>query len=159
MLPKELWEKEPVQFIKGGIAYRRKRKTKKQLVEEFEMKGGEQMPKIGTKVQESADDVKLNVPYEITSVEEMETQVQKLQGYRVNLLTVKAEEGNVVLWARPVTGVNSKLGVFITQLGDNTDKWLHKWLIFRVWSERNRVMEVVEVPSPKVSTKTSKKAS
>ena len=79
------------------------------------------MPKIDTEVREGADDITEGVAYEIVNVEEITTDVQSLAGIRVTLLSVKAEEGNVMLWKRKVTGSGSKLGVFITELGHNTD--------------------------------------
>jgi len=106
-------------------------------------------PKVDTEVREGADDVLEGVPYEIINVEDITTDVQNLAGIRVSLLSAKAEEGNVVLWKRPVTGTGSKLGVFITELGNNTDNWLNKWVIFKVWQPRNRVLEVVNPPTRK----------
>lgn len=114
-------------------------------------------PEIKTEVREGADDVIEGVAYEITNIEDIMTEVQNLQGIRVSLLTAKAQEGNVVLWKRPVTGKGSKLGVFITQLGSNTDKWLNQWVIFRVWQPRNRVLEVVPAPVPKATKATTAK--
>lgn len=104
-------------------------------------------PKLDTEVREGADDVTEGIAYEITDIEEIETEVQNLQGIRVSLLTQKAQEGNVMLWKRRVTGTGSKLGVFITELGHNTDGWLHKWVIFETWQLRNR--KLVVVPAPK----------
>jgi len=106
------------------------------------------MPKINTVVREGADDVVEGVAYEIVNVEELTTDVQQLAGIRVQLLSAKAQEGNVVLWKRPITGTTSKLGVFMVALGDETDKWLHKWVLFKVWLPRNRVIEVVPEPEP-----------
>ena len=110
-------------------------------------------PEIGTEVREGADDVKLNIPYEITNVETgVVTDVQSFSGVRVELLSPKGHIGNVMLWKRPVTGKASKLGIFITLLGGNTDKWLHKWIIFHGWDKGNRNMEVIAKPT-EASTK------
>lgn len=104
-------------------------------------------PEIGTEVREGADDVKLNIPYEIVDVEtDVETDVQRLSGVRVELLSVKGDVGNIMLWKRPVTGPKSKLGAFITLLGSNTDKWLHKWIIVRSIGARNNVLELTSAP-------------
>lgn len=111
------------------------------------------MPLIDTEVREGADDMQLNLPYEITNVEEITTDVQQFTGVRVVLLAANADEGSVVLWKRKITGKNSKLGVFITALGANTDRWLHKCIIFRQWLPRQREIEVVaslSVKAPKV---------
>ena len=115
-------------------------------------------PKIDTEVREGADDIIEGVQYEIVAVEEITTDVQSLQGFRVTVNTQKGEEGNVVLWKRTITGTGSKLGVFITQLGNDTDKWLHKWIIFETWQPRNRVLQVIPAPTPKAGKASAKKA-
>ena len=102
------------------------------------------MPEIGTKVRESGDDVKVGETYEIVNVEEVTTDVSAYKGLRVQLLTKKAEEGTIMLWRRPVTTPRSKLGAFISLLGDNTDKWLHKWIKFADWRIGARSIELVK---------------
>lgn len=114
-------------------------------------------PEIGTVVREGADDVKLNIPYEIVNVESVQTDVAMYQGIRVELLSVKAQTGSAMLWKRPVTGKSSKLGVFITALGSNTDRWLHKWVIFHEWEVKKRVIEVVAAPADRVTKATTGK--
>jgi hypothetical protein len=101
-------------------------------------------PKIDTEVREGADDVELGVSYEITNVEDITTDVQQFSGLRVVMVSPEGDEGTVVLWKRKVTGKGSKLGVFIEALGNNTDSWLHKWIVFRHWLPRDRVIEVLE---------------
>ena len=115
------------------------------------------MPEIGTEVREGADDVELNIPYEITNVEDVTTDARQFSGIRVEMLTAKAKTGAVMLWKRPITGKGSKLGVFITLLGSNTDKWLHKWLVFRQWEERQRLIEPTTVPDEKATKATTAK--
>ena len=107
------------------------------------------MPKLNTEVREGADSVQEGVSYEIVNVEEITTDVQSFSGQRVTLLTEKAVEGSVMLWQRRITGKTSKLGVFITALGDDTDKWIHKWVKFITWQDRKREIEVVSAPVPK----------
>lgn len=119
------------------------------------------MPKIDTEVREGADDVQLDIPYEITNVEDITTDVQGFSGIRVVLLSAHADEGSVVLWKRKVTGKGSKLGVFIEALGNNTDSWLHKCLIFRQWLPRQREIEVIanlKAKAPKVVKVSESKA-
>jgi len=146
---RELWERRFPIYIKGGDAYRCRRKTKAQLVAQCSKKGGEMSPKINTEVREGADDIEVDVSYEITNVEEVTTDVQNFSGIRVVLMSPKGDEGSVMLWQRKITGKGSKLGVFITALGNDTEEWLHKWVTFRQWSPRNRVMEVLEGASAK----------
>jgi len=114
-------------------------------------------PEIGTEVREGADDVKLNIPYEIVNVEPVTTDVAQYSGLRVELLNAKAQTGSIMLWKRPVTGTGSKLGVFITKLGSNTDRWLHKWLIFREWEVKKRLIELVPAPAEKATKVTTGK--
>lgn len=134
---------------RGGDRYRKKHKTKSQLIAEFYRKEELKMPELGTEVREGADDVQLDIAYEITNVEEITTDVQQFSGVRVVLMSAHADEGSVVLWKRKITGKTSKLGVFIEALGSNTDKWLHKWVIFRQWLPRQREIEIVAAPSPR----------
>jgi len=115
------------------------------------------MPKLGTEVREGADNVDLNTPYEIVNVEEVTTEVSMYAGVRVELVSKAAKVGTIMLWKRPVTGKASKLGVFITALGDNTDKWLHKWIVFTGWDKGNRNIEVsAEAPRAKPKPKAAK---
>lgn len=103
-------------------------------------------PEIATEIREGADNVELNVPYEIVNVEETVTDVSFYHGIRVELLSAKAKEGSIMLWKRPITGKGSKLGVFIILLGFNTDKWLHQWLIFKSWERNTWLVELTVAP-------------
>ena len=114
-------------------------------------------PEIGTEVREGADDVKLNTPYEIINIESVTTDVSQYSGIRVEFLDTKGKTGTVMLWKRPVTGTGSKLGVFITTLGSNTDKWLHKWLVFKEWEAKKRSIEIVAAPAEKATKATTAK--
>lgn len=150
-LPKPIWESKYPYIEKGVMPYKKRRKTKAQLVAKFK-KGEQSMsPVIDTEVREGADDVTEGVVYEIVNIENVDTEVQHLSGIRVSLKDVKGGDGNVMLWKRKVTGTGSKLGVFITQLGNNTDKWLHKFVKFNVWQDRRRELEVVPAPTPKAA--------
>jgi hypothetical protein len=102
------------------------------------------MPETGTQVRESGDDVVIGEKYEITNVELITTDVSAYKGFRVSLLTKKAQEGTVMLWQRQVTSKKSKLGTFIDLLGSNTDDWLHKWIQFVDWRIGNRKLELVK---------------
>jgi len=114
-------------------------------------------PEIGTEVREGADDVKLNIPYEIINVENVTTDVSQYSGIRVEFLDTKGKTGTIMLWKRPVTGTGSKLGVFILKLGSNTDKWLHKWVIFKEWEQKKRLIEIVAAPADRVTKATTAK--
>lgn len=150
-MSKELWEQSPdsLLVVKGVMLRRSRRMTKGRLQKIYKERREGMSPKLNTEVREGADDVNEGIPYEITNVEEIITEARQFSGIRVSLLTQKAEEGNVVLWQRKVTGTGSKLGVFITALGNDTDKWLHKWVVFDTWQDRNRVLSVVPAPAEK----------
>lgn len=151
IMSRELWECVTPIRLRGVMPNKRKRVTKGRLVRQFYQKGEVMSPKIDTQVKESGDNVIEGETYEVINVEELVTEARQYNGYRVTLLTAKAQEGTIMLWVRPITGTGSKLGVFITTLGNNTDNWLHKWLKFISWSERKRVIEVVEAPKPEES--------
>jgi len=145
----ELWERSHLPTIKGGDGYKRRRKTKSRLLAELKRKEESKMPVIDTEVREGADDVELGVSYEIKNVEQITTDVQQFKGIRVLMMSPQGDEATVVLWQRKVTGKTSKLGVFIEILGNNTDKWLGKWIVFRAWLPRQREIEVLEGPEKK----------
>ena len=136
---------------KGVMPIRLRQKTKGQLQVIYKEGGKSMSPVIDTAVREGADDVNEGIAYEIVNVEELTTDVQSLSGIRVSLLTQKAEEGNVMLWKRKVTGTTSKLGAYMIALGSDTDKWLHKWVIHEPWQIRNNVLTVVAAPVPKAA--------
>lgn len=127
---------------------KRKRMTKGRLHEIISRNGGKLMPEIGTEVVESGDTVAQNIPYEIVNVEEVDTEISHYSGIRVEMLTAKGETGSIMLWKRQRVGTGSKLGVFITVLGTNTDSWLHRWVMFKNWEKNNRVIVGVASPSP-----------
>jgi len=114
-------------------------------------------PKIGTEVREGADNVELNIPYEITNVEDVQTEVRAYAGIRVELLSPKGHIGSIMLWKRPVVGHASKLGAMIDLLGDNTDTWLHKWIIFLGWEQNNRIVQLTAAPAAKSTKATTAK--
>jgi len=102
------------------------------------------MPKLGVEVVEGGDDVQIGVPYEIVNVEDVTTEVSFYKGVRVELLSPVAEMGAVMLWKRGKVSTQSKLGCFIDLLGDDTDDWLHKWVLFKGWEKDNREIVIVE---------------
>jgi hypothetical protein len=48
------------------------------------------------------------------------------------------------LWMREVAGKQSKLGAFITELGDNTDAWTGKKIMIKSWRPNIRKIEVLQ---------------
>jgi len=102
------------------------------------------VPELDVKVREGGDDIQIGVPYEIVNVEDVTTEVSSYRGVRVQLMSKKAEEGNVMAWKRPVTSPSSKLGALMELLGSNTDKWLHKWIVFKDWRQGARLVELAK---------------
>lgn len=150
-MTRELWERDPssIHVKEEVMPIRLRPKTKGQLQQIFKRGGKSMSPVIDTDVREGADDVTVGIPYEIINVENIDTDVQHLSGIRVSLQDQKGGEGNVMLWKRKVTGTSSKLGAYITALGNNTDKWLHKWVVHEPWQIRNNALTVVAAPVPK----------
>jgi len=101
-------------------------------------------PELDVKVREGGDDIIIGTTYEIVNVENVVTEVSAYNGVRVQLMSKKAEEGNVMLWKRPITTPKSKLGAFIELLGLNTDEWLHKWIVFTDWRAGARIIELAK---------------
>jgi len=102
------------------------------------------MPKVGTKVQEGADDIGVGVIYTIITAEEVKTEKAAYNGIRVGLVDKDKDEGSVMLWQRAVTSPRSKLGAFLVLLGDDTDKWLGKKVVFKDWQEGARLLELAK---------------
>lgn len=102
------------------------------------------MPKVGTEVREGVDQVEIGVVYHIDNVEGVTTEISAYTGIRVSLMSDKKGEGNIMLWKRPVTTPKSKLGAFIKLLGDNTDSWLGKKIIFKDWRVGARLVELAK---------------
>lgn len=90
--------------------------------------------------------------YEIASVEQVKTQLRGLDGLRVTCVDQDGEQATTMLWLRDTVSANSKLGAFITALGNNTDDWEGKIIYTRFWRDRNREIEVVGEEKPQAKT-------
>jgi len=102
------------------------------------------MVKLKTEIAESQPEPKEGTIYTIGECELITTQVRSYKGLRV---AMKAEDGTevvTVLWMRDVAGEKSKLGSFISALGDDTDAWEGKKIRFVAWREGNRKIEVLQ---------------
>jgi hypothetical protein len=135
----------------------RRKLTKRELIDLYYYRKEGRMPETGVRLQEGADDIKLNVAYMINDVEDVKTEVGAYSGLRVELLDAKGNVGTVMLWKRPVTSPKSKLGSFVNLLGSNTDRWLRKWIIFRGWQQNNRAVERTEPPVERQTKATTDK--
>src|SRR3990172_11502842 len=96
---------------------------------------------------------KVQEVYEIVSADEITTR-NNLTGVRVEM---RAKNGfdkrnyAVTLWPSDQVSNTSKWGAFISVLGNDTDKWPHKWI--RIISMQARLCETVleKAPSLKMS--------
>lgn len=103
------------------------------------------MPKLKAKLPLPGEEaIKRGVPYQIVVVEPFTSEVQKFVGQRVVLEDKKGKQLAIALWEREVAGLKSKLGAFLTVLGDDTDTWAKKTIVFLKWAERDRQIELVK---------------
>ena len=90
--------------------------------------------------------------YTILLAETFVSEVSKYKGIRVTLEAGLDDVLAIPLWLGDVVSRNSKLGAFISLLGDNTDEWLNKQIQFVQWEPKHREIKVVgefKVKSPK----------
>jgi len=96
------------------------------------------MPKIDVKIAETKPEPYAGLVAKITNAEVIETQRQHFNGIRVSLVDKEGNEYATMLWLRDTVGQRSKLGAFITALGDDTDEWIGKWIRFVSWDRNAR---------------------
>lgn len=103
------------------------------------------MPKIKTEIAESLPEPIEGHIYQIIEAELFTSQVKSYKGIRVGMKDV-ADGSEVVsaLWMRDIAGEKSKLGSFISTLGDNTDSWTGKKIKFVTWRPNDRKIEVLQ---------------
>lgn len=102
-------------------------------------------PTIGTSLPLPGDEaVKLDKKYIILDVQEFTSEVQGLKGWRVTLDGGKDDILALALWSRDVASYYSKLGSFMSVLGNLTDNWVGKTIIFKSWTDRKREIEIVK---------------
>jgi hypothetical protein len=82
---------------------------------------------------------------EIVSAEIVKTPVSGYSGIRVTIKEAGTDEKYAeMLWIRPRTGVKSKLGAFISVLGNNTDTWVGKLIKIVKWTAKEREIQLVK---------------
>jgi len=108
------------------------------------------MVKLNTKISKPLPNFHVGLIGKITSVEVIKTKMG-IDALRVALSDTNCEESGDgstqhidVLWLREKVGRNSKLGAFLSVLGDDTDKWLGRTIVIDRWQERDRKIQVVE---------------
>jgi len=109
------------------------------------------MVKLNTKISKPLPNFHVGLIGKISSVEVVKTKLRGLDALRVVLSDTNCDESGDdsnehadVLWLREKVSKNSKLGAFITVLGDDTDKWIGHIIVFDKWAEKDRKIQVVE---------------
>jgi hypothetical protein len=101
------------------------------------------MVKLKTEIAELLPEPQEGKIYTISTCELFTSPVKGYKGLRVNMV---AEDGAKVassLWTRDIAGQKSKLGAFITVLGEETDAWEGRKIRFLAWRIENRKIEVL----------------
>jgi len=109
------------------------------------------MVKLNTEISKRLPTFHVGLIGKITSVEVIQTKIRGIDALRVVLSDTNCDEsgdGNTqhvdVLWLREKVSRNSKLGAFLSVLGDDTDKWLGRTIVIDKWAEKDRKIQVVE---------------
>ena len=103
------------------------------------------MPKLKVEIAESLPEPLENHIYVIGEAELFTSQVHGWKGLRVPMSDV-ADKSEVIsaLWMREVAGEKSKLGAFVSVLGEETDSWAGKKIQIVAWRQGNRKIGVVQ---------------
>lgn len=103
------------------------------------------MPKLKVEIAEAMPEPIEGHIYTITEAELFTSQVRSYKGLRVSMKDV-ADGSEVVaaLWMREIAGSKSKLGSFISVLGDESDAWIGKKVKFVTWRPNDRKIEVLQ---------------
>lgn len=86
--------------------------------------------------------------YEIVKAEEKTIDIgnnQKKPAITVTLKSTDKTDNNIYtesLWLTDNASSTSKLGSFLVALGNDTENWIGKTILFREWSNKNREIEV-----------------
>jgi hypothetical protein len=103
------------------------------------------MPKIKVEIAESLPEPIEGHIYLITETELFTSPVRSYKGLRVSMKdVVDGTEVVAVLWMRDIAGEKSKLGSFVSVLGDESDSWVGKKIKFVTWRPGDRKIEVIQ---------------
>jgi hypothetical protein len=100
--------------------------------------------KIPTKLAVSRPSFEVGGVYTITQVEQVKTALRGFEGLRVTAVDEDGEEHAEMLWLRETVGNTSKLGAFVSVLGDDTDNWIGKRIRIVSWTPKNRQIALVQ---------------
>lgn len=103
------------------------------------------MVKVDVEIAESLPEPVEGHIYVIGEAELFTSQVRGYKGLRVPMTDV-SDNSEVVaaLWMREVAGEKSKLGAFISVLGEDTDAWRNRKIQVVAWRQGNRKIGVVQ---------------
>jgi hypothetical protein len=120
------------------------------------------VPKIPTVTVKSLPAFHPDLTCQILSAEQLKTPQRGFEGIRVRakafncaIHALSADDlknskdqadHSEMLWTRPEVGVTSKLGAFISELGDDTDVWIGKWIKVTKWAVKDREIETTTAP-------------
>lgn len=103
------------------------------------------MPKLNVEIAESLPEPLEGHIYEIGESELFTSQVRGYKGLRVPMKDVNTStEVVAALWMREIAGSSSKLGAFISVLGEDTDAWTGKKVQILTWRQGDRKIVVVQ---------------
>jgi len=80
----------------------------------------------------------------IIRAEKVKTMRMGYNGVRVVVQDEKGNQYGEMLWIRDQVGTRTKLGTFITALGNDTRKWINKKIRIVSWKPKDRAIEVLE---------------
>ena len=102
------------------------------------------MPKINVEIAEQLPEPIEGKTYTITETELFTSQVRGYKGLRVSMTAEDGTQVVAALWTRDIAGEKSKLGAFITALGNDTDNWIGKKVRVVTWRPGDRKIEVIQ---------------
>ena len=103
------------------------------------------MPKLKVEIAEAMPEPIEGHIYLMTETELFTSPVRGYKGLRVSMKDVAdGAEVVTVLWMREIAGEKSKLGSFISVLGDESDAWVGKKVKFVTWRPNDRKIEVLQ---------------
>lgn len=103
------------------------------------------MGKIDSEVVDDLPDIEVGKSYRVTDAEVTKT---KLQGYNaVRVQCERVPDGEIhatMLWIGEIVGAHTKLGTFLTVMGNETDKWKGKVFEVVKWREKDREIKLAK---------------
>lgn len=103
------------------------------------------MGKIDSEVADELPEIIAGKTYRISSAEATTTDVHDYKAVVVILESVpEGDAYNTMLWIQKTVSQRSKLGAFLSALGDNTDKWKDKVIEVVKWAEKDREIRIAK---------------